>query len=118
MQASLLNGAYPKANFTLIEHMRAKAGSPSVKCDVAVATMLAYKVEDEEEYPTYHVSSDEVWARYDLTPLEVAELELEFGHSTYTHHYYSSGTNKILELDYGLTGRELTLDEGPACMDH
>lgn len=111
-QASLLRGAYPKARFTLIDNLRASAGVPNPACDRIVASMMAYKVMDDDDYPVFHVSSDEVWARYNLTPLEVAEVEDDFGRCcTYTHHFQSTGTDKILKSDYGLSGADFPSGE-------
>lgn len=105
-QASLLHGAYPKASFTLIDRLKAKAGSPTPLYDRFVAPELSYKVVDREEYPAFHVPSEEVWARYELTELEVAELEDGFGSCSYGDHYQASGPNKVLNCDYGLTGQQ------------
>lgn len=105
-QASLLLGAYPHAHFTLLSNMRSKAGIPSVQTDRVVRGMLEYKVPDGV-YADFTVPSHEVWARYSLTTLEIAELESDFGLSGFENHYTSSGTDKVLALDYGLTGREL-----------
>jgi len=105
-QASLLRGAYPHAQFTLLSNMRAKAGLSTFETDRMVKAMLEYKVVGGD-YADFTVPSHEVWARYSLTPLEISELECDFGHCGFEQHYTSSGTDKVLMLDYGLTGREL-----------
>lgn len=105
-QASLLLGAYPHARFVLLSNMRKMAGLPTVETDRVVRDILEYKVSDND-YVDFTVSSHEVWARYSLTPLEVCELENDFGLSGFESHYTSSGTEKVLKLDYGLIGREL-----------
>lgn len=104
-QASLLHGAYPKARFTLIDKMKANAGAPTPLYDDFVAPLLSYKVVDRVEYPVFHVPSHELWQRYGLDALQIAELECEFASCSYGDHYQASGTNRVLECDYGLTGQ-------------
>ena len=106
-QASLLQGAYPHAQFTLLTNMRAHSGIATRETDVMVERMLEYKVVQDDDYGDFTVSSSEVWARYGLTDLEIAEIEIDFGCTGFESHYTSSGTDKVLELDYGLTGRTL-----------
>jgi hypothetical protein len=101
-QASLLNGAYPHASFTLLRNLRSNAGLPSARADRVVASMLEYKVAHDAEYPSFSVSSEEVWRRYRLTALEIAELDHDFGSCTYADHFRSSGVEKVLKKDYGL----------------
>lgn len=110
-QASLLRGAYPKANFKLLRNMRANAGLETEACNKVVSTMLEYKVIADEDYPSFEVDSHEVWKRYDLTPLQVAELEDDFGSCKFSDHYCSPGTAVVLNLDYGLTSASMPEDE-------
>jgi len=104
-QASLLHGAYPKARFTLIDEMKARAGVPTPLYDDFVAPLLSYKVVDRVEYPVFHVPSHELWQRYGLDAMQIAELECDFASCSYGDHYQASGTNRVLECDYGLTGQ-------------
>lgn len=104
-QASLLRGAYPHANFLLLDNMREHAGMGNEVCDKHVRKIFEHKVV-ESDYPDFYVPTDEVWARYGLSTLEIAELELEFGNCSFEEHYYSDGTDKVLKMDYGLSGRE------------
>jgi hypothetical protein len=104
-QASLLRGAYPHAHFTLLDNMREHAGLGNEECDACVRKIFEHKVADGD-YTDFRVPSEEVWARYGLTALEIAELEDDFGNCDYGEHYYSDGTDKVLEKDYGLSGRE------------
>lgn len=104
-QASLLRGAYPHAHFKLLDNMREHAGLGNEECDKHIRKIFEYKVADGD-YSDFRVPSEEVWARYDLNALEIAELEEDFGNCAYGEHYYSDGTNKVLEKDYGLSGRE------------
>jgi hypothetical protein len=109
MQGSLLRGAYPYTHCTLLDNMRAKAGTGSEACDKVIAKDMEYRVDYSQttEKDSWRVSSTEMWNRYDLTPHEIVEVEEGFGQCGYGQHFYSEGTNKVLELDYGLTGREL-----------
>jgi hypothetical protein len=106
-QSALLQGAYPRTSFTLIDRMKKSAGTTNAKCVRMVNTMLEHKIATTDEDESFSVSSEEVYSRYDLTALEICELDDEFGQCTYTHHYTSTGTAKILSMDYGLSGKEL-----------
>jgi hypothetical protein len=111
-QAALLNGAYPRAHFRLIDNLKKNSPLPSAhktlyeKSNAVVSKELEYKVVDSELDPVFTVSSSEVFARYGLSDLEICEVETEMGSCGIGDHYYSSGTDKILQADYGLTGRE------------
>lgn len=106
-QESLLRGAYPKAHFTLIDNMRSRLHVDGSEMDRYSKSLLAYKVEEEEEYPDFYVPSHEVWQRYDLDTLEIHELEEVFGNAGYGDHFISTGAVKVLNLDYGLGGNIL-----------
>lgn len=112
-QSALLNGAYPKARFRLLSNLQRQCSAAAAsnvalyeKGSALVSKQLEYKVDDTEDTPVFSVSSSEVFARYGLTDLEIAEVEEEMGHCGYGDHYYSSGTEHILLADYGLSGRE------------
>jgi len=106
-QASLLSGAYPKANFTLLDNMRRSAGMPSHATDRMVAKELSYKVVDNPSYPSFRVSTEEVFKRYDLDDVEILEVESEFGNCGFSEHYTADGPEKVLKADYGLSGRQM-----------
>jgi hypothetical protein len=109
-QSSLLRGAYPKAHTILVDSLKATCAYATQKhktTELATKAILAYKVVDEDSYPEFYVDSDEVYARYKLTELEVAELDTEFGSCGFAEHYASSGTSKILDKDYGLASSYL-----------
>lgn len=110
-QASLLEGAYPHASFTLLRHLRRQSGSPVYR-EIAIK-MLQYKVEDDD-YPSYDIEDDEIYRRYSLDGDEVQELNEFAQHYGYEYHFTSSGVRKILLLDYGLdwkTSYEQVVDE-------
>jgi len=106
-QASLLRGAYPKANFTLLDNMRRSVGCANSKTDAMVKKELEFKVIDNDDYPSFRVDSHEVFSRYDLNEVEIAEVEDVFGKCGYSEHYVADGPSKVLEADYGLVGRQL-----------
>jgi len=112
-QASLLRGAYPRAQFTLLDKLRFNAGLPDESSDKVVKKMMEYKVIDYDDYPKFRVPAHEIWERYDLTALEVAEMEEDFGSCSYMDHYHSSATDKVLGLDYGLSGQEFPDNDFP-----
>jgi hypothetical protein len=115
-QTLLLRGMYPRANFTLLKNMRIAVHRDNLiplsakeerKTQRMITDLLAYKISDENNEVTYSIPSSEVFKRYQLTDLQIAEIELDFGSCGFRDHYHSDGTSIILELDYGLTGREL-----------
>jgi len=106
-QASLLNGAYPKAHFTLLDNMSSTCGRSTPLTDAVVAKIFEHKVLDTDDYPHFRVRSDEVFRRYELDALGIAQVELGFGLCKYSEHYSADGTSTILLLDYGLSGKEL-----------
>lgn len=114
-QSSLLQGAYPRAKFTLINNMKEscsryeKASARVQKqIDRQINDMFAYKLHHEVHDDIFHVKSSEVFARYRLNALEIAEMECDFGRCGYGDHYASSATDLIYKRDYGLSARYLT----------
>jgi hypothetical protein len=116
-QASLLHGAYPKARFALIDSLKANVGAPTPLYDNFVSPSLEHKVVNRVEYPVFHVPSEEVWARYELDAMQIAELECDFASCSYGDHYQSSGLNEVLKCDYGLTGQDYP-DTPPRTFDN
>jgi hypothetical protein len=105
--AALLHGAYPRAHFQLIDNLKERnVEDADLNCEKVVAEALRYKVVHDPDDPVFTVHSNEVYKRYNLTPLEILEIDLGMGSCTYGDHYHSSGTNKIFHLDYGLSGKE------------
>jgi hypothetical protein len=107
-QASLLQGAYPNASFKLISRMKAVAGGLfDEKNDVITRKALEYKVVSDNS-DAFFVDDDEVYARYELTELEILQMNDEFGECGYGQFYASEATNKIYRADYGLSAQYLT----------
>jgi hypothetical protein len=95
-QHSLLNGMYPRVDFTLIRNMKRKA-------------VKYFEVNTDEYTKTktqvtgyFQVSDVEVYKRYDLEPYEVEELNEIYGNSGYGDYTVLTGLEKILDKDYGL----------------
>jgi len=110
-QAALLQGAYPYISFPLIDRLKANCATNAVPhkgVDPLVAKMLSYRVVESEERTLLHVSSAEVYKRYQLTPHEIVELDDGFGGCGYQDHFASTGTDKIFNLDYGLNAKYLS----------
>jgi len=110
-QAALLQGAYPYISFPLIDRLKANCATNAVPhkwVDPLVAKMLSYRVVESEERTVLHVSSAEVYKRYQLTPHEIVELDDGFGGCGYQDHFASTGTDKIFNLDYGLNAKYLS----------
>jgi hypothetical protein len=109
-QAGLLQGAYPRVSFPLIDNMKraCKLHSNTLSTkqqahlDAKLGRTLAYKVDHEDDYPPFEVSTEEVFQRYDLTAEEQIDVTDVFGNLTYSQFYASRALSKILETDYGL----------------
>jgi len=108
-QAGLLQGAYPRVRTPLIDALKANvaAYSPCEKVQSIVREELKWKVDPEAE--AFAVAPAEVWARYDLLPVEVAELECDLARCKIGDHYQSDATEKVLKRDYGLVGKDFSL---------
>jgi hypothetical protein len=109
-QSSLLRGVSPKASYPMLDRMRAKFNVPSPECDLVVAKELRYKAVHEDTYPNFSVTSSECWARYDLSALEIHELDVVFGGCGTGDHYNSAGLSKVLLADYGLSCSQYPTD--------
>lgn len=104
-QAGLLQGAYPRVHFPLIDSLKANVAGfkPCKKVQAIIDYEIGTKVDATED--VYSVSSEEMWLRYDLTPLEIGEIECDLARCTYGDHFQSDGTEKVLKRDYGLLGK-------------
>lgn len=98
-QGSLLRSAYPRANFQLLDNMRTKV----LSSDMDLSHLFAFKVVNNDLYPEFRVSDDEVYERYGLTPIDLNFINDCFGFTTFRDSSASPGLSKILEKDYGLS---------------
>jgi hypothetical protein len=96
---SVLNGMYPGISFPLVDAMRKWTATPTKASDAATQHLRDYKHVFEGE-ATFTAS--EVYRRYKLNDLEIAELDQDFAPNGYGWYYASSGASKILTKDYGL----------------
>ena len=99
-QGALVYGMYPRTHFTLRDNLLANALPPDAASTAMVAKKLKHKVGETDA--DFHVTDDEVYRRYDLTPMEVTALNELFGNAGYRGVYCDTGTSKILHADYGL----------------
>jgi hypothetical protein len=113
MQDGLLRGAYPYAQFTLLDNLKKQCPHKTLSAnhqkqiDRIVTGTLLYKItslsEKVEKYPTFRVNSDAMWLRYGLTDSEIYEIEEMFGTMGPYMSLAGPGLDKVLKLDYGLT---------------
>jgi hypothetical protein len=104
----LLRGMYPRADFPLVNRLKANTLTSTEKVDAHISNLLRYKVVNDD-LDSFSVSSAEVYRRYShcfegapLRPDEYAELDEEFGRLSTWMHYASPATDKIFRMDYGL----------------
>lgn len=107
-QGALLNGAYPKAHFTLIDSMKVKY--PLVRRLQEVDSMFEHKVVDDD-HPPFYVLDSELYVRYRLTQLEIVELNTLFGSLGYGETLSTTGLDKIMRCDYQLSCESRLVDQ-------
>lgn len=97
-QRGLLQGAYPHTKFRVIDAMRKAVGQGPV-------TLYDWtdKIVVNPDFNTYTAQDSSIYARYRLTPIEIAELEMDFASMPIFYEYSGSSIDKILTVDYGLT---------------
>ena len=118
MQLSLLRGMYPRTTSPFIENVRLSAlkhAHPDLAdaCNAIVRKQVEYKVEDDKRQ-AIEFSDEDLFRRYDLTPLDFAEL-YEFSHAGLYDHTSAPFASKILKKDYGygtLTWTEASKKKG------
>lgn len=102
-QSAILHGMYPRCSFPLLDAMKSAVGcEPSVESTRRVTAETQYKVENDDTYPLFSVSTAAVYKRYRLTPLAQAELA-EFSSLSTGYHLSSTAVDLILGKDYGLS---------------
>lgn len=100
-QRSVLQGAYPRVHFKLIDAMKRQAVEGQFIQDDRIESLLRYKVVQNDKYPVFTVSNSELYKRYHLTPLQVEQVEL-LGQMSYGEHIANPGLSAVLEKDYDL----------------
>jgi hypothetical protein len=102
-QKALLQGAYPRSNFALVDNMKSvvvgATGRGSELAERRVATALAYKVRE-----TVHAifDSEDVYRRYRLTPHQMRMVDDDFGRAAIGTFHHNPALSCIMERDYGL----------------
>jgi hypothetical protein len=104
-QHGLLLGAYPHAQFRLLHNMKAMVqhATPTFTDE------FVHKVARNDAYPSFHVSDEELYKRYDLDTSGVADVNL-LGFCGFEQELGNPGLSKILKDDYGLSCRFLFQD--------
>lgn len=108
LQHRLLQGAYPRVSFPLIDNMKNREVptlSTRTHCqiDKMVDKLFEYKVDADEHFV---VDSVEMWKRYRLSEYDIFEVEEVFGNMQVQEHLASPALGKILKVDYGLQEAE------------
>jgi len=99
-QRGVLNGLYPRTHFTFCENLKAAVQNATIdeKMQLFVDKHACHSGGDE----SYTIADEELYRRYDLTPLEIAELNAMSVDAGFEVSLSSSGLDKILQADYGL----------------
>lgn len=109
-QDGLLRGVYPQIGFTLIDRMRATVkgslATQKTRDEIAVRVerKLEYKVNTKARFT---VGPSEVYKRYGLTATDIDFLETQYANSGFGDFANHPVLSKILEMDYGISCREL-----------
>ena len=101
-QQALLQGAYPRAHFPMVDLMRHDVEVSEEMSD-EVAFRLRYKVQHQDLDAHWYADSRSVNLRYRLDQYEAMWLEDVFAHGGYRDFYAHPALDKILQKDYGLT---------------
>jgi hypothetical protein len=107
MQSSLLQGAYPRTECALLTTMRSHAGAPTVKSDAAASRLFEYRLSNAETYPTFTVSSDELYRRYSLDDADIYWMDHVYANLRVGDFLNCNALDQILLKDYGLQCQEL-----------
>lgn len=96
-QRGILNGAYPKTQFEILDRMKRTVGDGAqFVCDEFVN-----KVVSNDDFQPYRACKTSIMRRYKLNDLEYSEV-LDFAGCGFTEYVNNAGVSKILMLDYGL----------------
>jgi len=102
-QRALLQGAFPRSSFPLIDNMKhvVKGADCAKKLSVdrLVARTLAYKVSDTL---TASFKSEDVYRRYRLQPYQMRMVDVDFGLGNVGTFHHNTALSSIMERDYGL----------------
>jgi len=98
---SLVNSAYPRARFTLVDRLRA-GHETSVRPEIqsAVDELLRYRVEPSEDERIITFPDDEIAKRYDIPLNCFLAMSHNLGSCGFGEHYRDDATNTILKADY------------------
>lgn len=99
-QAGLVYGMYPRVHFTLRDRMFGATGVKTADLDLLGEDFFQFTTAPTSD--TFHVSDEEVYARYGLNQLDYSSFQDTFGSLGFGMHYADGVTATILKLDYGL----------------
>lgn len=104
-QRALLQGAYPRTSFPLIDKMKDSVAGEDSRLDSvmkkAIAPQFEYKVVGET-LERHSFTSQDIFRRYRLDATEIEELTVLVGSMTVGQYYAGPAAEKILFRDYGL----------------
>jgi hypothetical protein len=98
-QAALVHGMYPRVHFDLRDRMIESTG---VEPDPKLLDPDHFEFTTSATAETFHVSDEEVYARYGCSQLDAQAFQDAFCPLGFGMHYADEVTARILELDYGL----------------
>jgi hypothetical protein len=103
-QHALLAGASPLARYQLLDNMLKATGQPVVTpaAKKVVDGLMRYRIDFTGHEKPFRVDDEEVYARYDLLPHQVHELNEGLGSAGFGTIHRSEASDKILLDDYGL----------------
>lgn len=93
---ALVQGAYPRAHFSVVDNMR---GADKIKSYDCIDKTFEYKVIVEGEHIFFDDAS--IYKRYRLNDLDVSRL-IEFSNLGFGEFVSGPSFTKVLEKDYGL----------------
>lgn len=104
-QRALLQGAYPRSSFPLVDNMKSMVAGSNAVLDKLMTkpihSLLEYKIGEAAEQ-THHFHPEDLYRRYRLQIWEMDVLDETFGHATFGQEYASPTVSAIMKRDYGL----------------
>jgi len=99
-QAGLVYGMYPRVHFALRDAMLESTGVENP--DPTLLGDRYFEFTTAATADTFHISDEEVYARYGVTDIEALHFQNTFGQLGFGMHYADKVTAAILLQDYGL----------------
>jgi len=101
-QAGYLQSMYPYTRFDLLDQMLTTVGKTTREVRAYFDREKRYLASEDDEKQIFRVDDDELYKRYELSPIDMDMLNFEFGRIGFEESCTNAAIGKILNRDYGL----------------